>query len=65
MPAIIIVIQQLVLVLMPFFCAGFVLNCVSLAKKINKGEEDTARNTFWAATTFTLIMYSLISFLVY
>ncbi|OES43377.1 hypothetical protein BA724_14110 [Domibacillus iocasae] len=65
MPTILIVIQQFALILIPFFCAGFVLNCVSLARKIKKGEEDTARNTIWVIVTLTLIMYSLMSFLVY
>lgn len=50
---------------MPFFCAGLVLNNISLAKKIKKGEENTARNTFWAILFLTLIVYSIISFVMY
>ncbi|MDQ0232607.1 hypothetical protein [Metabacillus malikii] len=46
--------------LMPFFCIVFVLNCVSLAKKIRIGE-NTAKNTIWITITFLLIIYSIMS----
>lgn len=46
--------------LMPFICIIFVLNCVSLAKKIRTGE-NTAKNTVWITITFILIIYSIMS----
>jgi len=44
----------------PVFCIVFVLNCVSLAKKI-KREENTAKNTVWITISFILIVYSIMS----
>ncbi|MBM7691600.1 hypothetical protein JOC77_001007 [Peribacillus deserti] len=55
------IMQWVALNIMPFLCITFILNCVSLAKKIKKGDENTAKNTIWVTITFTLIMYSLIS----
>jgi len=46
--------------LMPIFCIVFVLNCVSLAKKIKMGE-NTSKNTVWITITFILIIYSIMS----
>lgn len=44
----------------PFLSIIFVLNSVTLAKKIKKGEEKTGNNTTWIAISFTLITYSLV-----
>ncbi|WP_096153283.1 MULTISPECIES: hypothetical protein [Bacillus] len=44
----------------PFLCLILVLNSVTLAKKIKKGDENTASNTTWIAVSFTLITYSLV-----
>lgn len=46
--------------LMPFICIIFVLNCVSLAKKIKIGA-NTAKNTVWIIISFVLIIYSIMS----
>ncbi|UYZ21170.1 hypothetical protein [Mesobacillus jeotgali] len=46
--------------LMPIICIVFVLNCVSIAKKIRTGE-NTAKNTVWITITFILIIYSIMS----
>ena len=46
--------------LIPFICIIFVLNCVSLAKKIKNGE-NTAKNTVGITITFILIIYSIMS----
>ncbi len=54
------ILQWVALNLMPFLCITFILNCVSLAKKIKKGDENTAKNTILVTIAFTLIMYSLI-----
>ncbi|RHW32128.1 hypothetical protein D1B31_21550 [Neobacillus notoginsengisoli] len=46
--------------LMPIICIVFVLNCVSLTKKIKTGK-NTAKNTVWITITFILIIYSIMS----
>jgi hypothetical protein len=38
----------------------FFVNCVSLVKKISKGNPDTANNTGWGAIMFGFIVFSII-----
>jgi hypothetical protein len=44
----------------PIVAILFFLNCVSLAKKINNGNPDTANNTGWGAIMFGFIIFSII-----
>jgi len=47
--------------LTPIIAIIFFVNCVSLAKKIKKGDDNTANNTAWGAIMFGFIVFSLIS----
>ncbi|MFT4414362.1 hypothetical protein ACLM5H_10935 [Fredinandcohnia humi] len=49
----------LLLYVTPIIAIVFFVNCVSLVKKIVKGE-DTANNTGWGAIMFGYIIFSLI-----
>lgn len=44
----------------PIIAIIFFLNCVSLAKKIQKGETNTADNSAWGAIMFAYIVFALI-----
>lgn len=44
----------------PIIAILFFVNCVSLAKKIKKGDGNTANNTGWGAIMFGYIIFSLI-----
>ncbi|SOC27521.1 hypothetical protein SAMN05880501_1232 [Ureibacillus xyleni] len=44
----------------PIIAIFFFVNCVSLAKKIKKGNENTEINTILGAIMFSFIIYCLI-----
>ena len=46
--------------LTPIIAIIFFVNCVALAKKIKKGDEDTANNTGWGAVMFGFIVLTII-----
>jgi hypothetical protein len=46
----------------PIVAIIFFVNCVSLAKKIQKGDGNTANNTVWGAIMFGYIVFSIILF---
>lgn len=46
--------------LLPFISIAFVINSISLAKKIKKGDGNTAPNTFWVTLTFTIIVCCIV-----
>jgi hypothetical protein len=48
--------------LMPLICILFVVKSVDLVKQIKNGDSDTAKNTAWVAITFTIIIYTLVTF---
>jgi hypothetical protein len=48
--------------LLPLICILFVVKSVDLAKQIKKGDLNTANNTAWVAITFTIIVYTLVTF---
>jgi hypothetical protein len=50
----------LVLYVTPIIAIVFFINCVSLAKKIQKGDQNTANNTGWGAIMFSYIIFTLI-----
>lgn len=45
----------------PVVAIIFFINCVSLAKKIKKGDENTANNTGWGAIMFAYIIFTIIA----
>lgn len=46
--------------LTPIVAIIFFVNCVGLAKKIKKGDTDTANNTGWGAITFSFIVTAIV-----
>ncbi|WP_442599939.1 hypothetical protein [Neobacillus sp. D3-1R] len=48
--------------LTPIVAIIFFVNCVSLAKKIQKGDENTANHTAWGALMFGYIVFSIMLF---
>jgi hypothetical protein len=48
--------------LTPIIAIIFFVNCVSLTRKIQKGDENTANNTFWGAIMFGYIVFSIMVF---
>jgi hypothetical protein len=49
-----------IIYLTPIIAILFFINCVSLAKKIKKGDENTANNTGWGAVMLGYIIFALI-----
>lgn len=45
--------------LLPLSCALFMVNLVSIMKKIHQGDMDTGLNTFLAIISLTLMLYPL------
>ena len=45
--------------LTPIVAIIFFVNCVSLAKKIHKGDENTANNTGWGSIMIGFIVFSI------
>ncbi len=45
--------------LSPVLCVVFILNAISLAKKIRDRNPNTTRNTFFVTLSFTLLFCSL------
>ncbi|MFD2444111.1 hypothetical protein ACFSO7_08965 [Bacillus sp. CGMCC 1.16607] len=48
--------------LLPLICIIFVVKSVDLAKQIKNGDTNTENNTTWVAITFTIIVYTLVTF---
>jgi hypothetical protein len=46
--------------LTPIIAIIFFVNCVSLAKKIKNGDDNTANNTGWGAVMFGYIVLAII-----
>lgn len=46
--------------LTPLVAIIFFVNCVSLAKKIKNGDNNTANNTGWGAFMFAYIVFAII-----
>jgi len=47
----------IIIYLAPIIAIVFFVNCVSLAKKIKNGDENTVNNTFWGSIMFGFIIF--------